>query len=122
MKVQHRPLLNSSIRGTTKSCCESSLSLSLSLPLSPCPPPLLLPPNIRIRIWIRISGYPDPTLDADLKRWIRMIRIFGYRHYPDPNSSTMDGTEKLFYINITRDDVETTIAVSVWVIFFLHDS
>ena len=35
-------------------------------------------------------GHPDlhPTLDADLKRWIRWIRIFGYPHYPDHDSST----------------------------------
>ena len=30
----------------------------------------------------------------------------------------MCGAEKLFYVNITRDEVETMIAVSVWVIFF----
>ena len=32
----------------------------------------------------------------------------------------MYGVEKLFYVNITRDDVKTTIAVSVLVIFFLY--
>ena len=35
--------------------------------------------------------------------------------------SMMCGAEKIFYVNITRDDVKTTIAVFVWVIFFLYD-
>ena len=29
----------------------------------------------------------------------------------------MYGAEKLFYVNIIRDDVKTTIALSVWVLF-----
>ena len=35
------------------------------------------------------------------------------------DDSVMCDAEKLFYVNIIRDDVKKTIAIAVWIIFFL---